>query len=135
MVCARDPSLGVGLSVLTVLFVCVILGMLVVLFFKCMTALLGSTHRRGEGIKWGLVSYTVIMYSLATMYTGTILHELSISYIDNRNFPCGPYGYQAYINYTAVGFIRRTTFRLSNWLADWLLVGVLLDVVVARPGS
>jgi len=131
----RRSSLGVRLSVLTALFVCVVLGMLVVLFFKCMTALLGSAHRRGEGIKWGLVSYTVITFSLATMYTGSILDELSISYIDNRNFPDGPYRYLIYTNLSAVGFIPRTAFRLGNWLADGLLVGYLLDAVVIRPGD
>ena len=135
MVRARDPSLGVGLSVLTASFVCVMLGMLVVLFFKCMTALLGSAHRRGERIEWGLVSYTTIMFALATVFTGTILHELSVSYIDNRNFPGGPYGYQAYIASTTVGIIRRTAFRLGNWLADGLLVGYLLGAVVVRPGG
>jgi len=136
MVRARDPSLGVRLSVFTVLSVCVILGMLIILFFKCMTALLGSAHRRGERIKWGLVSYTMITFLLATTYTGMILHEISISYIDNRNFPDnGPYGYQALISRTVVGFVRRTTFRLDNWLADGLLVGNLLDVVVIRPGG
>jgi len=135
MVHARGPSRHIRLSVLTAFFVCVILGMLVILFFKCMTALLGSAHRRGERIKWGLVSYTMIMFSLATVFTGIVLHELSVSYIDNRDFPDGPYGYQVYIDYTAVGFIRRTTFRLGNWLADSLLVGDLFDAVVVRPGG
>lgn len=56
------------IPVLTSLVPC-LLGMLIVSFFKCMTALFGPTYRRGEGIKWNLVSYTVVMFSLATVRT------------------------------------------------------------------
>jgi len=101
---AGDPCKHIPLSVLTASFVRFILGMLVVLFFKCMTALFNPIHHRGEGIKWGLASYTVIMFLLVTIYTGTTLHKLSVSYIDNRNFPDGPYGYH----------IRKTAKNLSQ---------------------
>ena len=120
-----------------------ILGILVVLFFKCMTALFNPVYRRGEGLKWGLVSYTVIMFSLVTVHLATNLHVLSISYIDNRDFAGavngverpGPYGYQAAINFKAISVIPRAAFRLNNWSADGLLVSFLFDVVVVRPAA
>ena len=95
------------------------------LFFKCMIALFSPVYRRGEGIKWGLASYTVIMFSLVTVFTATTLHVLSISYIDNRNFPYGPYYYLAMSSRT-IGLAFRITFRLNNWLADGLLVSPCL---------
>jgi len=112
-------------------FIRSILGILTVLFFKCMAALFNPIYRRGEGIKWGLVSYTVIMFSLATVHLTTDLHALSISYIDNRDFAgsfegeelYGPYAYQEAINYKAIAIIPGVAFRLNNWLADGLLVG------------
>ena len=74
--------------------------MLTVLFFKCMAALLKPLNRRGERVKWGLVSYTIAMFAFVTVYTAMNLHILSISFIDNREFPGaggevhpGPYGY------------------------------------------
>jgi len=129
--------------VLTVFPVRLILGMLVVLFFKCMTALFNPVYRRGEGIKWGFVFYTAIMFSLVTVHLTTNLHVLSISYIDNREFAGpvngvvlhGPYGYQASINFKAISVIPRAAFRLNNWSADGLLVGSLFDAVVAHPSA
>ena len=105
-----------------------------------MAALFNPVYRRGEGVKWGLVSYVVAMFSLATVYTAMIIHILSISYIDNRNFPgddesyTGPYGYLYALTYKAINVTPRVAFRLNNWLADGLLVSFLFDAVVARPG-
>ena len=117
------------------------LGILVVLSFECTTALFNSVHRRGEPIKWGLVSYTVVMFSLVTAGTGMNLDILSISYIDNRDFPGiegvlrpGPYGYQAFISAEAINMIPTAILVLSNWLADGFLVGSLFDAVVTHRG-
>ena len=109
-------------SVLTAFFGWFTLGMLVVLFFKCMTTLFNPVHRRGEGIKWGLVSYTVAMFSLATIYTATRLHILSICYIDDRAFPGGPYIYGYAIRYKTITIISSAAFYLGGLLADGLLV-------------
>jgi len=108
--------------------------MLVILFFKCMIALFNPVYRRSEGIAWGLVSYTAIMFSLVTVHLAADLQVLSISYIDNRDFvgPVegvelrGPYGYQAAINFSAISVIPRVALRLNNWSADGLLVGPFL---------
>jgi len=111
------------------------------LFFKCITALLTPVDRRRERIKWGLVSYTVAMFSLVTVYTAINLYLLSISYIDNREFPGagnvqdpGPLGYLESIYSTAITAIPSAMFVSSNWLADGLLVSHLSDVAFTRPG-
>ena len=103
--------------------------MIVALFFQCMAALLNSDHRRGKPIKWGLVTYTVVMLSVATVQTAMNLNILSISYIDNRAFPGiegvlspGPWGYQLFISPEVLSIIPNVMFTLSNWLADGLLV-------------
>ena len=134
MVHPRDPQLHVTLSTLTTSFVLFILGMLIVLFFKCMSALFNPIYRRGEGIKWGLVTYTVIMFSLATVYTATKAHILSICYIDNRNFPDGPWRYHEAMSYKAIFVIARAAFNLNNWSADGLLVSSLFTAAVNRLG-
>ena len=93
------------------------------LFFNCMTALFNPAYRRGEGVKWGLVIFTVIMFSLVTVYTATKDHILSICYIDNREFPhYGPWGYHEAHGYTAIFIVARAAFNLNNWLADGFLV-------------
>ena len=122
----------------------VILGGLVILFFQCMAALLNPVHRRGEGIKWWFVSYTVAMFSFVTVYTVVNLHIQSESFIDNRQdykytgistvVGSGPLGYQYTIRRTALGLIPNTMFNLNNWLADGLLVSSLFNPTPTHPG-
>ena len=57
------------------------------LFFKCMTSLFNPVYRRGERVKWGLISYTVAMFSSLTIHNAAVFNMESMCYIDNRNFP------------------------------------------------
>jgi len=105
------------------------LGIVVVLFFQCITALFDPANRRREGTKWGFVIYTVLMFSFVTIFTGTISYVLSTSFIDNREFPGvgdkvppGPIGYKFFIYPKVITVISGLTFLLNNWLADGLLV-------------
>ena len=104
------------------------------LSFQCMAGLFNNEHRKGERIKWGLVSYTVVTFLIATVGTASILDYLSISYVDNREFPGidmtppGPFIYQLFTTPSAVSIIPNITFPLNNWLADGLLVSPRSDV-------
>ena len=129
----RDPCLHVCLSVLTS-FVRSMLGMLIVLFFKCMIALLNPVHRRSDRTKWGLVSYTLVTFSLATVFTAMNLHIQSISFIDNRNSPGGPHGYLQLRYYNAINVVPNTAFCVNNWFADGLLVSFLFGAVFTCMG-
>ena len=102
------------------------------LFFQCMAALLNPIHRRGEGIKWWLVSHTVAMFLFATVYTALNLHIQSISFIDHGG-GLGPLHYQYDIRETTLTLIPNIMFNLNNWLADGLLVSSLPDPAPARP--
>ena len=114
---------------LTALSVRFVPGVLVVLFFKCMTGLFNPIYRRGKGVKWGLVVFTMVMFSLVTVHTTMDLNLLSISFIDNRDFPGvkgvlypGLVGYREVVYFKAINVIPNATFPLNNWLADGLLV-------------
>ena len=111
------------------------------LFFNCAATLFSPVYRRGEPVRWGLLSYTVIVFSLATVTTVMNLHIRSISYIDNRKFPGvkgrlppGPLGYLYYTSPEAVSIIPNVAFLLNNWLADGLLVSSLFNAAFTRPG-
>ena len=109
------------------------------LFFQCIAALFNRGHRGGEPVKWGLVSYIVVMFSLVTVGTAVHLDVQSISYIDNRGFPTrgpfppGPAGYQLLIESEAISVVQNVVFTLTNWLADGLLVSSSFDAL-AHPG-
>ena len=109
------------------------------LFFQCMGALLNPVHRRRQGIKWGLVAYTTVMFAFVTVFTAMNDNVQSDSYIDNREFPGvdgvlppGPLGYQALIYSKALTVIPNLMFLLNNWMADGLLVSTLLDALFTR---
>ena len=117
------------------------LGIVIVLFFKCMAALFNPVHRRREGIKWGLVSYTMVMFSFVTVFTAMNLDIQSSSYIDNRGFPGvegasppGPIGYKWFIYSNVITVVPNLMFLLNNWLADGLLVGRPFGAGFTRPG-
>jgi hypothetical protein len=107
----------------------VILGIIIVLFFQCMAALLDPTNRTRGGFRpWGLVVYIVAMFSFVTIYTAVTLDLLSNAYIDNREFrggnglAPGPVGYRFSAYSKPVGTVPQVMFLFNNWLADGLLV-------------
>ena len=105
-----------------------------------MTALFNPIYHRGGGVKWGLVSYTAVMFLLATVLTVMNLDIQSISYIDNRDFPGvegktdpGPYGYLVSIYNKAINVTPNAAFNLNNWLADGFLVGSVSAAAFTCP--
>ena len=112
------------------------------LFFKCIAALVNPVYRRGEPIKWGLVSYTMVMFLVVTVKIAIDLHTQSISYVDNREYPGnmqdgivpGPMGYQLSVSNGPLPTLSGVTFLLNAWLADGLLVSSLLDAAFTHLG-
>jgi hypothetical protein len=108
------------------------LGIVIVLFFQCMGALLNPVNRAKGGIKWSFVAHTTAMFSFVTIFTVTTLDIRSISYIDNRDFPGedgvfppGPVGYLFLTYSNAISITPKVMFLLNNSLADGLLVSYM----------
>ena len=123
-------------------FVRFVLGIATMVFFRCsMIGLFDPEHRRGKSIKWGLVSYTVVMFSILTVITAMSFNIFSITFIDNRQFsgvegliPPGPLGYSRSIAPMAIAFLPDAMTVFNNWLADGLLVSSLFDPAFTHPG-
>lgn len=116
-------------------------GVVIVLFFHCVAALFNPAYRKGEPIKWGLVSYTVVIFSFVTIQTTINLYIDSFRYIDNREFPGvegvffpGPEGYTDVIYPTALNVTANAMLDLSIWLADCLLVSSSFGAAFTQPG-
>ena len=115
----------------------VILGIVVVLFFNCLSALFGPANRARSLIKWALVAHIGAMFTFQTISLATQLHIESISYIDNRALPdldgsgfSGPIAYNFLTFGEPISMVSVVTFILNNWLADGLLVGPVLNSVI-----
>ena len=110
-------------------------------FIRCMTGLFDPEHHRGKRVKWGLVSYTVAMFSILTVTTAMNFNLFSITFIDNRQFPGveglispGPFGYVKSIAPMPIAFLPDAMTIFNNWLADGLLVSSPFDPAFAHPG-
>ena len=75
-------------------------GILVILFFQCVDALLGPVNRKKGDTKRGLIAHTSAVSSFVMISTGMSLDIQSVFYIGGREFtgdtvlPPGPLGYQ-----------------------------------------
>ena len=99
------------------------------MFFQCIAALFNPANRRREGTKWALIIYTVLMFSFVTIRTVMGLNLMSISFIDNREFPGvgdklppGPIGYTLFVCPKATSIVPGLAAVLNSWLANGLLV-------------
>ena len=107
-----------------------------------MAALFNPVYRRGERVKWGLVSYTVAIFSSLAIHNAVVFNVQSICFVDNRNFsggdgelPPGPLGYQLSTDSGALNMIAYITFFFNGWLADGLLVSSLSDDAFTGAGA
>lgn len=110
----------------------IILGGVVLLFFRCMSALLDPVNRTRGSIKWLLIVHTVAIFLFVTVFTVINLNVLSVSYVDNREThggpePPGPLGYQYSTYSTISGVVSTIMFLLNNLLADGLLVCFVIN--------
>jgi len=112
-----------------------LLGTIIALFFKCMNALLSSVIHKREGVRWGLVSYTMVMFLVVTVVNAGSINLALISFIDNREFPGvqgstllqGPYGYTTSVYSKPLSIFPNVAALLNYWLADGLLVNPSFD--------
>ena len=112
------------------------LGIVIILFFQCMDALLNPANRPRGGVKWPLVVHTVAMFSFVTIYNAMSFDLQSISSIDNREYPGktnaippGPIGYQELLSSNVDNVVPNIMFLLNSWLADGLLVSSIPNSV------
>ena len=103
-------------------------------FFRCMAGLFDPVHRRGERVKWGIVSYTAVMFFLTTVLIAVNFDINSVSFIDNRQFPGGPGEYLETVLPMSLNPVADTMAIFNSWLADGLLVSSLFGYALARPG-
>lgn len=105
-------------------------GIVIVLFFRCMNALLDPVNRARGGIMWGLVAHTVATFSFVTIATGMGLGLQPFCWIDYREFigdggvfsiP-GPLGYLFSTDNEPLGYVPNLMYLFNEWLADGFLL-------------
>ena len=98
-----------------------------------MATLLRPTDRSREGIRWTLVAHTIALFLFLTIQKGIGFYNLSIEYINirefpgNDEFPPGPTGYNGLLDLKAGITLANAMFPLNQWLADGFLVSPILS--------
>ena len=90
-----------------------------------MSVLLSPVYRVRKAIKWGLVTYIVVMFSVMTIGCTINRDILSVAYIDNREYEyAGPLEYLDVIveNRDTIYLVPAFALPISQWLVDGLLV-------------
>ena len=109
----------------------IFLGIVIALFFQCMSALLNPVYRTKKAVKWGLVTHTVTMFSVLTIGMTINRRTFSTAYIDNRGvhiadpYPSGPLEYLKSPN-SALQTMQTIAF-LSSPIKQWLIDGLLVS--------
>jgi hypothetical protein len=94
-----------------------------------MGVLFSPTNSIKKVMKWSLVVHTMAMFSFLTVHFGIYLYWVSVSCVNNREFPGndeyppGPYGYGDILSSKPLAAIYGAMFPLNQWLVDGLLVG------------
>jgi len=118
-------------------------GIQFVLFVSCARFLWDRRHKGHGSII--LLSYMSIMFSLATVFTAVQARTMQLAYIDNRDYPGGPWAWFLTYQNIPVNVIFYAVFFLMTFFADalvlwrcwiiWTSAGRLTAaLVVAFPG-
>lgn len=95
-------------------------GIQFVLFISCVRYLWGNWRERASSRI--LLVYISVIFVLSTMFLGVQARTVQLAYIDNRNFPGGPWAWFLSTQELAVNVIFYATFFLMTFLADALVL-------------
>ncbi|KLO13649.1 hypothetical protein SCHPADRAFT_915187 [Schizopora paradoxa] len=95
-------------------------GIHLTLFVQCFQLL--CQRRRDRQRNWGLLLYICIIFSLGTVGFGGQIKFNEMTFIQDRDFPGGPLGFN-FGEYNAPANLMTTAaFVILNWFADGLLI-------------
>lgn len=86
-----------------------------------------------------LLAYTTVLLSVETIFAAVQARTVQVIYIDNRNYPGGPWAYFLATQNLAINVIFYATLFVLTFLSDILVVGcvtvlcpwtVFIDAVV-----
>ncbi|TBU27450.1 hypothetical protein BD311DRAFT_665429 [Dichomitus squalens] len=96
-------------------------GVQLVLWTTCVTYLWKETKKRGWKTMF-LVGYLAILLSVQFIYCIVQARTVQVMYVDNRNYPGGPWQYFLDTQYLAINVIFDATLFIQTFLCDLLVL-------------
>ncbi|KAH9834557.1 uncharacterized protein C8Q71DRAFT_859538 [Rhodofomes roseus] len=97
-------------------------GIVFTLFTQCFRALLLDMNRANMKRRVFFLIYITIMFILGTIFMAACAEMTQLSFIQYRNYPTGPSGYENDEFSIPADEAGNVAFVLTNWFADALLV-------------
>lgn len=113
-----------------------VIGIQVVLFSSCVTILYSQYSRslrssssyllKGDKRALLLLFYITLLFVIESIYTAVQARTVQLMYIDNRNYPGGPWAYFLATQNLPVNVMFYATLFVLTFLSDLLVVSVAL---------
>lgn len=97
-------------------------GIVFTLFTQCLRALLLNINRENRKQRIFFLVYISILFILGTLFMAACAQMTQLSFVQYRNYPTGPSGYENDEFSIPVDELGNVSFVLTNWFADALLV-------------
>lgn len=97
-------------------------GVVFTLFTQCFRALLLDINRANRKQRIFFLTYIAILFLLGTLFMAACAQMTQLSFVQYRNYPTGPSGYENDEFSIPVDELGNVSFVLTNWFADALLV-------------
>ena len=73
-----------------------------------------------------LMFHTTMLCAMNAIWTGTSAYGVQITYVDNRNYPGGPFAFLMVESPLATNVLSNVGYTIGNVMADALLVSIFL---------
>ena len=100
---------------------------MLVLWTSCVCYL--WNHRRRSPKTTLLLVYLCLLFIVETIFCIVQARTVQVIYIENRNYPGGPWQYFLDTQYLAINVMFYATLFIITFLCDLLVVGTLVSVV------
>ncbi|KAJ7699276.1 hypothetical protein B0H17DRAFT_1006214 [Mycena rosella] len=99
-----------------------VFGIAISLFLQAMYLLIDGPPRRHEKRNIPLISYTVVLFALGTVFVGMDLNSLKLMFVYNRNAPGGPTAYALSQYGKPITVVPNAAAIINDWLAAGFLL-------------
>ncbi|KAA1473547.1 hypothetical protein DENSPDRAFT_279358 [Dentipellis sp. KUC8613] len=100
----------------------IVFGILFCVFVQALYALVWYPPQRGERRQWLLIAYTCVLFTSGIVFISMNMRSLQLAWIDNREFPGGPIGYEIAHYAGAQITVPNAVGIVTGWLADGFLL-------------
>ncbi|KAJ7753630.1 hypothetical protein DFH07DRAFT_510194 [Mycena maculata] len=99
-----------------------VFGIVICVFLQSMYQLIDGPPRRNEKRNIPLITFTLVLFALGTVFVSMDLNSLKLAWVDNRNAPGGPIAYSLAQYGKPITVVPNSCAIIGDWLAAGFLL-------------